>query len=217
MLGWNKNCDPSVRDSPRIRDVATPGRGLLGAVQACWLLDRVFQLIESPQPLESKLSEVYALAEDLRTLLNVALEIEGNEGGSCGAIGATIRAMFLFRTYIANTAFNDPEMEKLYTGSQMALQTATRITIDLAQSRADGYALQNIDFAAPACRYAVRAALRYLGEYEQQHGTQQTQIFNRNAKDVLRGLMSNLEQRWQVVPSRAVSIIRVPAHRLSSR
>lgn len=164
-------------------------------MQACWLLDRILRLIESPQPLRSNLPEVYALADDLRTLLNAVLEIEANESGCCGAIGAVMQAEFLFRTHIVKSVRDDPELEKLYIGSQMALQTVTRMAVDLAQSKANGYDLTPIDLAAPACRATTRSALRYLDEYEQQQPT----LFNSNSREVLQGLTSSVETRWQAV------------------
>ena len=87
--------------------------------------------------------------------MNAALEIEAKEGGCCGAIASAVYGMFLFHNYTARLSCNVAGLEVLYNGSRAALQTATRIMVDLAQSREDGYILPNIDYAAPACRYAA--------------------------------------------------------------
>ena len=83
----------------------------------------------------------------------------------------------------------------------MALQTTARIMVDVAQSRADGHCLANIDEAIPTCRYAAVAALNYLNDYEQESDPRQAPTFGDSSKEVLKDLISALKTRWQAVDS----------------
>ena len=201
MADWNKHSDDGMSETLRIRDVATPGRGLPGTIQACWLLDRIFQFIELSTPLQLSLSEAKALDADLRTFMNMSLELEANGGGCCGSIAVMVRGMLMYYAHIAQLSRNVTELSAMQDGSHMALQTTARIMVDVAQSRADGHCLTNIDEAIPTCRYAALAALSYLGEYKQEKDPSQLPTFSSNSKEVLKDLISALEKRWQAVDS----------------
>ena len=198
---WNKHNYSGTNPPSRIRDVETPGRGLLGAIQASWLLDRILQFIELATPLQSVVLEGRALDDDLRTFMNMSLELEANGGGCCGSIAIMVRGMLIFYAHIAQLSRDVPELRAKYDGSRMALQTTARIMVDVAQSRADGHCLTNIDEAIPTCRYAAVATLSYLNEHEQESDPRQLPKFDPSSKEALRDLISALETRWQAVGS----------------
>jgi hypothetical protein len=197
---WNKN-NNGTNKPLRIRDVGTPGRGFLGTIQASWLLDRTLQFVKLATPLQLILPEAKALDDDLRTFMNMSLELEANGGGCCGSIAIMVRGMLIFYTHVAQLSQNLPELKAKHDGSRMALQTTARIMLDVAQSRADGHCLTNIDEAIPTCRYDAVAALSYLNEHEEESDPRGLPAFDSSSKEALKDLISALEWRWQAVES----------------
>lgn len=183
--------------SPCIQDISTPGRGLVGMIQACWLVDRILHFIE--QPTSTNHSEGRVLDDDLRTFMNAIFELEANGGGCCAAIAIIVRGMFMYHAHVVQMSRGSTEEKHVHDGASMALQTTARIMVDVAQSRIDRHCLTNIDEAFPTCRYDGIVALKFLEEYEQKLDHQEVQVFNEDNKAALRELIAAMAKRWQAV------------------
>ncbi|KAI8633679.1 hypothetical protein F5Y19DRAFT_470921 [Xylariaceae sp. FL1651] len=201
--------EPDVMDQ---RDIFNPGPistvllssfftvnvgGFGRAAQAASLLDQVLKAI-SMLDLKGRLVHLDSLDSTLQSFLTVIMQQrDGNWGVYCGAIALAIRTLFTLHWHILDLAPADivnakyKTLDKWLESSHSALETITKMTLDIADSHQSILAHKS-DTLPPNCAYMINAALRYLrrdvvgGSY----------AWRQSAESRLRNSLGPLDRRW---------------------
>ncbi|KAF2709138.1 hypothetical protein K504DRAFT_503138 [Pleomassaria siparia CBS 279.74] len=159
------DCEERSRSSVsgQVAPVNRVGVGCLGrAAQATYLLDRVIQMVKDKAiSATDQISSLCAMDNEMRELVSLTMNVgHGKYGSYCGAVGISIRALFMLHQHIL-------ELDTMAIGSQWqgisraALDTVAHMTKDIAQSHCQMHAA-DLDMVPPIFRYLVRCTLDYL-------------------------------------------------------
>ena len=85
-------------------------------------------------------------------------------------------------------------LEDRQKGSLAALDTVTKMVIDIAHSHSKNVTTYNIDTLPPSCSYIVRAALKHLSTNRHVDG----EIWFKDC-EALRKMLGHFNHRWNTV------------------
>ncbi|KAF1939492.1 hypothetical protein EJ02DRAFT_456896 [Clathrospora elynae] len=187
-------CEESSKSSGQVAPVSLGGVGCLGrAAQAAYLLDQVIQTRRRTAA-TNQISSLIVLDSELQRLLFTTMNsCHGKRSGHCGAVGISIRALFILHKHILrlDTTSVDSQWRK---HSQAALDTVTQMVVDIARSHRRIHNA-DVDIIAPSCSYVVRHALQYL--YEKRYADSNAWFLD---SDTLRESLNKVNGRWPVEP-----------------
>ena len=166
--------------------------GIGRAAQAGSLLSRVIESIRSNyNPLG--LAELRRIDADLQSFLSVVLEqCRGTWGVYCGAIAIALRAMFLLHHHLLSEKVSGSAAVGQIQTSSAALDAATNIMIDIAQTHAESVNSRNVDALPPTCIFTLYAALEHVGR---KHGNLDTS--HHTAQNALESFLGLFIDRWR--------------------
>ncbi|KAI8412164.1 hypothetical protein FOFC_08792, partial [Fusarium oxysporum] len=136
--------------------------------QAIYLLDRcLYETSQSEQgDSEERLLKLQQLDKDLQKRLFVFMTQTPHEPGlRCGTIATVIRSLYILHEEILSIAGSlpvDADSEGLVKSSEAALETITKIMIDVAKHHLDYIARHGVDSLAFCCACNLRVAIRYV-------------------------------------------------------
>ncbi|RKK37066.1 hypothetical protein BFJ67_g12519 [Fusarium oxysporum f. sp. cepae] len=136
--------------------------------QAIYLLDRCLnETSQSEQGnSEERLLKLQQLDKDLQKRLSVFMTQTPHEPGlRCGTIATVIRSLYILHEEILSIAGSlsvDADSEGLMKSSEAALETITKIMIDVAKHHLDYIARHGVDSLAFCCAFNLRVAIRYV-------------------------------------------------------
>lgn len=161
--------------------------------QAMLLLDQLLQLIVLPSGEPNKLEQLAKLDEEMRAFLSRMLD-EGGwvRGLLCGAIGTTVRSLFILHHAILEDIRSSPPTDSAQweRTSLAALDTAAAIMVDVAHDHLEH--MPHAD-ALPVCgAYHMQLAREHLEARSLKSGEVDT---SRGIK-ALAALQNRLHERW---------------------
>ncbi|KAN0105047.1 hypothetical protein V8E51_010792 [Hyaloscypha variabilis] len=169
--------------------ISLPGVGPFGReAQATYLLDRVRMVIEAGQTSEHTL---YPLGCELQNLLGTVMEqVAGRWGIYCGATQLLISALYTLHqtAAIQQDIDNNPRYRETV---KVALNTMTRMVIDIAYAFNMEVSTLNMDILAPATQHIVCCAQQHILTAEDFNDRKWLEDFNQ-----LRKMLGYFNQRW---------------------
>ncbi|PYI19090.1 hypothetical protein BO99DRAFT_385527 [Aspergillus violaceofuscus CBS 115571] len=178
----------ALASSVAVHALDAPEIGGFGrAAQAAWLLEDVLRGLCFADP-DRQRGHLVECDRALQSFL--AMLMQQNGGGSwgefCVAIALTIRALFLLHTHLLARCAATSSDDTQSAVSQLALDTITKIVVDIAATR-EHLPESQIDHLPPSCMYIIRAALKHLHDVVARGTTADAQ---------LRTTLRKLEGRW---------------------
>jgi hypothetical protein len=161
------------------------------AAQASRLLDQVFHTIRQIAP-EKSIPHLIFLDGELQRLLSVTMnKCHGERGGHCGAVGISIRALFILHQHIAH--LNNMSIGLDWSmHSQAALDTVAQMVIDIARSHRIIHGA-DVDIISPVCNYVVRHTLTHI--YGKRYADSNAWFKD---TDTLRQSLDKMNRRWSI-------------------
>ncbi|KAF2009285.1 hypothetical protein BU24DRAFT_428825 [Aaosphaeria arxii CBS 175.79] len=175
----------------RVWPINTAGVGCFGrAAQATYLLDQVLQAMKIGEA-SVRLVRLIALDSELRRLLSVTMSAcHGKRGGHCGAVGTSIRALFMLHEH--NLQNDILPTTQCVNYPQAALDTVVQMVVDISRSHR-GIDGADIDIVSPICNYVVRHTLTL--HYQRRYSDSEAWF---DDSDALRESLAKLSRRWQI-------------------
>ncbi|KAF2198505.1 hypothetical protein GQ43DRAFT_474482 [Delitschia confertaspora ATCC 74209] len=145
-------------------DVGSFGRN----AQAAWLLDQVLKVSDISN-VDTRMFQLQGLDTTLQTFL--AALMQQCEGGQtdryfCEAIAISIRALFTLHWHILDlfSGLADEQYQALqdWCKSHAALNTTTKIVVDVVEAHEGDHASVTSAYTAPSYPYLIRAALQHI-------------------------------------------------------
>ncbi|KAK7574677.1 hypothetical protein V3481_016652 [Fusarium oxysporum f. sp. vasinfectum] len=136
--------------------------------QAIYLLDCCLNKTSQSEQgdSEERLLKLQQLDKDLQKRLSVFMTQTLHEPGlRCGTIATVIRSLYILHEEILSIAGLlpvDADREGLVKSSEAALETITKIMIDVAKHHLDYIARHGVDSLAFCCACNLRVAIRYV-------------------------------------------------------
>ncbi|OJJ43872.1 hypothetical protein ASPZODRAFT_135906 [Penicilliopsis zonata CBS 506.65] len=160
-------------DPPRLSGVHSKNVTRFGRqAQATNLLDQVLSVLRMDMEIDQTISELRRLDAELQAFLAImTIECGAQLGHYCGAMATAIRALVLVhQNILANTETTDT---LLHQNSRAALETATKIMVDVAYHHITHLTPHNVDALPLCCSYNLRVAMDHI-ENQSRHfpGTQ---------------------------------------------
>ncbi|EXJ89344.1 hypothetical protein A1O3_02411 [Capronia epimyces CBS 606.96] len=194
--------------------------GFCRTAQAACLLDQVLKGLDTPD-MESRLLQLDRLDDNIQAFLSLVMpQCQGQPGVFCAAMNIAIRALFTLHWHIldqrpqvvnvrARVMFK--RLEEWYQRSQEALDTVTKMVVDIAESLIAATATttarnatasptntttttHTVDAMPPIYPYVARAALRHICSSAQRADAG----WLRGAENVLQASLDKYSQRWSV-------------------
>ncbi|KAI1378394.1 hypothetical protein F4677DRAFT_443607 [Hypoxylon crocopeplum] len=169
------------------------------AAQAASHLDQVLKGFQMPD-LRSRLVHLDFLDLGLQGFLKLVMQqCQGKWAIFCGAIALAIRTLFVLHQHIlalpaeeiANANYKAPD--KWFEGSLAALDTITKMTVDIAESH-ENVPPHVVDSMPPSLAYILRAALQHI------HSSTRPEdpSWSQSAEGRLQGALARFNRRWGV-------------------
>ncbi|KAH8660452.1 hypothetical protein BX600DRAFT_56848 [Xylariales sp. PMI_506] len=170
------------------------------AAQAARLSDTVLKTFEIAD-LDTRLLQLNGLDTTMRAFLAVLLEqCQTEQGVFCGAIATSIRVLYILHQHILRLDPNAvsitahfKSLEEWQASSRAALDTATKMVIDIAESHQHIVTTPE-NAMPPSYAYAVRAALQHI----KVRRPSSDDAWLQGAEAQLRASLSKFNQRWGV-------------------
>ncbi|KAF5583480.1 hypothetical protein FPANT_8165 [Fusarium pseudoanthophilum] len=135
--------------------------------QAIYMLDHCLKETSQSEQgdSESQLLKLRELDKDLQEWLSVFMTQTPHEPGlRCGTIATAIRSLYILHENILSIAVSLPvnaDKEGWIKSSEAALETITKIMVDVAKHHLDYIARSGVDSLAFCCACNLRVAIRY--------------------------------------------------------
>ena len=194
---------------PRSPVLSPGGGGLERQVQAAYLLEELLSIINNADN-QDLLRSLLRLDVKLQSFLGVVMDqCDGTWGLYCGSISITIRyvchllssstafeseinrALFTLHWYILNKVHSEAAFQGLQEGSSAALDTITKIMVDIAHSHNKNVTYSNIDALPPTSLYILLASLHNLNQSSGQHDDRWRRDF-----EALNDMTGHFKRRW---------------------
>ena len=194
---------------PRSPLVSQGRGGLERQVQAAYILEELLNIINNADN-EDWLRSLLRLDVKLQSFLGVVMDqCDGTWGLYCGSISVTIRyvclllsssiafkseinrALFTLHWYILNKVHSEAAFQGLQEGSSAALDTITKIMVDIAHSHNKNVTYSNIDALPPTSLYILLASLHNLNQSSGQHDNRWRRDF-----EALNDMTAHFKRRW---------------------
>ncbi|KAH7194147.1 heterokaryon incompatibility protein-domain-containing protein [Fusarium oxysporum] len=136
--------------------------------QAIYLLDHCLNETSQSEQRDSeeRIFKLQQLDKDLQKRLSVFMTQTPHEPGlRCGTIATVIRSLYILHEEILSIAGSlpvDADREGLVKSSEAALETITKIMIDVAKHHLDYIVRHGVDSLAFCCACNLRVAIRFL-------------------------------------------------------
>ncbi|KEF61058.1 uncharacterized protein A1O9_02623 [Exophiala aquamarina CBS 119918] len=171
--------------------------------QATCLLDQVFKSFETVD-IDSRLLQLDGLDTSIQTFLSLVIpQGHARRGNFCAAVHLAIRALFTLHWHILRqppqvVRAKFKPLEGWYRNSQEALETVTKIVIDIAESLLAPATANTVTFTVDAMPlvypYNARAALKHINTSTRVEDAD----WLRNADGVLKKSLDRYFERWGV-------------------
>ncbi|KAH6617167.1 hypothetical protein F5144DRAFT_585644 [Chaetomium tenue] len=166
------------------------------AAQAALLLDRVLRSFQISS-LDDRLVHLDGLDSALQTFLTVVLQqSHGEPGPFCAAISLALRALFTLHLHILDqppqpVSAKFKSLDEWCGGSQAALDTITKMVVDIADSH-EHVPTERMDSLPPSFCYTVLSALRHI------RAKSRADTWLQEAEERLRVSLYRFDFRWGV-------------------
>jgi len=167
--------------------------GFARSAQAAYLLEGLIDAIKirEVEGLHNLLSELdMEMREFLGTVMN---QCDGTWGIFCGSIAMTVRALFTLHRHVLRLPAETKMMEEWHKSSLAALDTISRIMVDIAYSHSRNLTQSNIDALPPACLYILLASLEHISI----KANQNDEVLRRD-REALINMAAQFKRRWSI-------------------